>query len=197
MIEPVAAKRADTGREDGISEVAIGVGVAITLAMAGTAGVIHSFGSDSGERSITGPWPSLAFTAVIAAPAVVAVIGTMSRPWVLGGAGVAQVPMMWLSFSPLFFPLLVPAVLFITQGSSMARGPRRSWAQPLAAAASALFLVAAPLCLIVHQDPTSWTMPNGGSGYSSNVTTATESALSFLCVVAAVVAAIVAPPDSD
>src|SRR5262245_56946335 len=102
MIRPVAAKRTDARRDDGGSEIALGVGVAITLAMAGTAGLIHFFGSDSGERSVTGPWPSLAFSLVIAAPAVVAVIGTISRPWVLGAAGVAQVPMMWLSFSPLF-----------------------------------------------------------------------------------------------
>ena len=197
MITLVAAKRAEPMPDDGVSEGALAVGVAVTLLMAAVAGIVHYAGSEPGERSVTGPWSALAFTVAIAAPAVVAVIGSLGRPWVLGAAGVAQLPMLWLSFSPLFFPLLVPALIFLTQGSSMARGLRRSRWQPVAATVTALFILAAPLCLIVHQDPASWSTPTGGSGSTSNVITATESALAFLCVVAAVVTALVAPPDSD
>jgi hypothetical protein len=173
------------------------VGVVITMAMAGVAGVVFELGTEPGERSVAGPWGSLAFTAVIAAPAVVAVIGFQKRPWVLGAAGVVQIPMAFLSFSFLFVPLWIPAVLFITQATLAPPSTNRSRWQPIAAAASLLFLFAAPWCLIVHQDPASWTMPNGGSGYSSNIITAAESALACVCIAAAIVAAVLAPPDSD
>ena len=185
--------RADV--DDGPSVVAVGVGVAITVAMAGLAGLVFLAGSDSGEQAVTGPWGAIAFTVVIAGPAVVAVAGFDRRPWVLGAAGVALFPRMLLSFSPLFFPLAIPGVIFIVQavgGSS--REPRSPW-QATAAVISLGLLIAAPLCLLVHQDPTSWSTPSG-SGYASDVITATESMLACLCVAAAVVAAWLAPPDS-
>src|SRR5262245_44429678 len=125
------AERGNVATDDGISSGALAVGVAITLVMAGAAGLIHYAGAGPGERSVTGPWGSIAFTVVIAAPAFVAMIGSLSRPWVLGAAGFVQFPMLLLSFSPLFFPLLAPAAIFITQGSSMRRGPRESRWQPV------------------------------------------------------------------
>ena len=78
----------------------------------------------------------------------------------------------------------------------MRRGALRSPWQPVAAATSARFLVAAALCLIVHQDPANWTTATE-NGSSSNVLTATESALAFLCVVGATISGILAPPDRD
>jgi hypothetical protein len=192
----MAAKRADPVRDDGVSETAIAVGLVITLLMAAAAGLLFEAGSESGERSVAGPWGGIAFTLVIAAPAVVAVIGSLSRPWALGAAGVALLPRMWLSFSFLFFPLVVPGVIFIVQGASMPRGRHRSRWQPVAAVVSWFLLLAAPLCLIVHQDPRSWSTSTS-NGSTSDIITATESALAFLCVVGAVVAALLAPPDSD
>jgi hypothetical protein len=182
--------------EDGQSVVAVIVGVAITMAMAGVAGLVYDMGSDAGERSVAGPWGSLAFTAVIAAPAVVAVIGFQARPWVLGAAGVVQIPMVLLSFSFLFIPLWIPAVIFITQATLAPPTARRSPWQPLAAAAGALFLVASPLCLFVHQDPVSWSTANG-SGSSSDVVTATEAALALACIAAAALVALAAPRDGS
>jgi len=181
--------------DEGPNVVAVGVGVAITVAMAGIAGLIFLAGSDPGEQSVTGPWGSIAFTVVIAGPAVVAVAGSDRRPWVLGGAGVALFPRMLLSFSPLFFPLAIPGVIFLVQAAGASSRARRSPWQATAAAISVCFLIAAPLCLLVHQDPITWSTATG-SGSASDSITATESALACLCVVAAVVAAWLAPPDS-
>ena len=114
----------------------------------------------------------------------------------LGAAGAAQIPMLFLSFSPLFFPLLVPAAIFISQAASMARGRRRSHWQLVAAAVSALGLFAAMACLVVHQDPVTWTTATE-SGSSSDVITATESVLAFAGIAVAIVAALVAPCDES
>jgi hypothetical protein len=103
---------------------------------------------------------------------------------------------MLLSFSPLFFPLAVPGLIFVVQGADLASGRHRSHWQAVAAGVSLLLLIAAPLCLLVHQDPVSWSTPTG-SGSSSDSITTTESLLAFLCVVAAVAAALLGPPDSD
>jgi hypothetical protein len=195
MISAMAAKQADPVPDTGVSETALAVGVVITLLLAAVAGLLFEAGADPGERSVTGPWGSLAFTVVIAGPAVVAVIGYYGRPWILGAAGAALFPRMWLSFSFLFFPLVVPGVIFIIQAASMRRGAHRSRWQPVAAAVSWFLLLAAPLCLLVHQDPRTWSATGGGS--TSDIVTATESALAILCVVAAVVVALLAPPDSD
>jgi hypothetical protein len=132
---------------------------------------------------------------VIAGPAVVAVVGYDRRPWILGAAGVALFPRMLLSFSPLFFPLAIPGVIFIVQAAGVSSREHRSPWQATAAAISLCFLIAAPLCLLVHQDPITWSTATG-SGSASDSITATESALACLCVVVAVVAAWLSPPDS-
>ena len=94
--------------------------------MAVTGGLIHHYGTYRPERAATGDWGSVVFPLIVATPAVLALLGLQHRPWLLATAGLLLLPMCFLSFSFLFFPLLIPAILFLTDAITRPRNePRR------------------------------------------------------------------------
>ncbi len=178
--------------EYGHRRIVIGVGIVTTFAMLG--GLIRIADTSSPERSAAGEWGTLALFLVILAPAALAIIGMDERPWLLVAAGVLLVPMCFLSFSFLFFPLVVPAVLFLTDAIVRPRRTPHPLAQCGGALLSALFVIAAVLSLFAHQDPVSWSTATQ-SGSTSDVITVQEALTSIAFLVAAVAVAALTPRD--
>jgi hypothetical protein len=170
------------------------VGVGIVLAMAVVGGIVRTAGTSAPERHVAGDWGTAAFVLVVATPAVLALVGLRRRPWLLAAAGVVLVPLCFLSFSFLFFPLLVPAALFLGDAVSRPRSEPRSIAQCIGAVLSVLFVVAAVLSLFAHNDAVSWSTATS-SGYASDVITAREAITSFGFLAAAIAIASLTPPD--
>jgi hypothetical protein len=184
--------RIATVREVGRRAVLTGVVINLTMAVLG--GLILFAGSDEPERAAEGPWPALAIACLIATPALFALLGLRGRPWLLTVAGFLLFPMCFLSFSFLFFPLLVPAIIFITVAIVRPRArPRRS-AQCFVAVLSLVFVVAALVSLLAHEDPVEWHTATE-SGSTSDVITMQEALTSLGFFVAAVTVAALAPRD--
>jgi hypothetical protein len=180
------------GREVGYGRLVVGVGIVLTLALVG--GLVRTAGTSGPERSVAGDWGSLALALVILAPAVLALVGMQQRPWLLVVAGLLLLPMCFLSFSFLFFPLVVPAVLFLSDAIVRPRRDPRHLAQCGGALLSGLFVIAAGLSLFAHQDPVSWTTATQ-SGTTSDVITMSEALTAIGFLVAAVAVAALTPRD--
>ena len=101
-------------------------------------------------------------------------------------AGVALIPMSVLSF--VLLPLLIPAVLLIVRSTRERLDPR-DVAMP---AILALVLVGALAILVFHQDPVTWTSPEGGGG-SSDIVTMLEAATAISATAAVVLLAAFRP----
>jgi hypothetical protein len=170
------------------------VGVVIVVTMALIGGLVRTAGTTAAERDVAGDAGTLAFVAVIATPAILAVVGLRRRPWVLVAAGVLLLPLCFLSFSFLFFPLLVPAVLFLADAATRPRAEPRSFVQCLGALLSGLFVVAAVLSLFAHPDPVSWHTATS-SGYASDVVTTREAVTALGFLSAAIAIAALTPAD--
>jgi hypothetical protein len=176
----------------GRSRVLVGVVIVVVMALVG--GLVRTAGASVPERDFTGDWGTVAFVFVIATPAILALVGTQRRPWVLVAAGVVLVPLCFLSFSFLFFPLIVPAVLFRVDATTRPRAEPRSFVQCLGAVLSVLFVVAAVLSLFAHADPVTWHTATS-SGSASDVITTREAVTSLAFLAAAVAVASLTPPD--
>ena len=104
--------------------------------------------------------------------------------------------MCFLSFSFLFFPLVVPAILFLTDAITRPRSEPRPRAQCPAAFLSAGFVIAAILSLWAHQDPVTWHTATQSGGVS-DVITMQEALTSIGFLVAAIAVAALAPRDGQ
>ena len=103
--------------------------------------------------------------------------------------------MCFLSFSFLFFPLVVPAVLFLSDAIVRPwRDPQRHLVQCGGALLSGLFVIAAVVSLFAHQDPVSWSTATQ-SGTTSDVITMSEALTVIGFLVAAVAVAALTPRD--
>jgi hypothetical protein len=180
------------GRDVGDGRLVVGVAIVLTLALMG--GLVRTAGTSGPERSVAGDWGTLALVLVIVAPAVLALIGMQQRPWLLVAAGLLLLPMCFLSFSFLFFPLVVPAVLFLSDAIVRPRRDPHPLGQCLGAILSAVFVVAAVLSLFAHQDPVSWSTATQ-SGSISDVITVQEALTSIGFLVAAIAVAALTPAD--
>jgi cytochrome bd-type quinol oxidase subunit 2 len=188
----VADRRVAPARDPGRGAVLGGVAIVVTMAVLG--GLIIAAGSDEPEHAAAGAWPALAIACLIATPGVFALLGLRGRPWLLTAAGFVLFPMCFLSFSVLFLPLVVPAVIFLTVAIVRPRKRPRPWAQCLAAVLSLVFVVAALVSLFAHEDPVEWHTATE-SGSASDVITMQEALTSLGFVVAAITVAALAPRD--
>jgi hypothetical protein len=172
------------------------VGIVIVLAMAVIGGLVRYFGTYPPERAASGDWGSLAFPLILAVPAVLAFLGLQHRPWLLVTTGLLLLPMCFLSFSFLFFPLLIPAILFMHDAITRPRSAPRPRVQCAAALLSAGLVIAAILSLWAHQDPVTWHTATQ-SGSVSDVITMQETLTSIGFLIAAVAVAALAPHDGQ
>ena len=113
-------------------------------------------------------------------------------------AGLLLFPMCFLSFSFLFFPLVVPAILFVSVALMRPRPRPRSWVQCLVALLSVVFAIAALLSLVAHHDPVEQYDSSGSSVTSTDdVITVPEALTSLGFFVAAMSVATLAPRDGQ
>ena len=125
-------------------------------------------------------------------------MGLLERPWLLAVAGLLLFPMCLLSFSFLFFPLLVPAILFLSVALAQPRPRPRSWVQCLVALLSVVFAVAALLSLFAHHDPVAQYASSGTSVTTTDdVITVPDALTSLGFFVAAMSVAALAPRDGQ
>jgi hypothetical protein len=165
----------------------------LVLALAAATGVVVWFGASAAERAETGVLAPVAFASVIATPAVLALMGGAERPWLLVCAGLALLPMVPLSFSFMFAPLLVPAGVFFGVAVARPRLPVHGRAQPIAAALSLVFVVAAIANLVGGGEER--TVTTATASWSGQIMTARASLTTIAFVVAAVAIGALAPRD--
>jgi len=87
-------------------------------------------------------------------------------------AGAALIPMSVLSI--VLMPLIIPAVLLIVR-STRERFEPQDLAMPAVLASG---LVVALAIVVFHQDPATWSTPDGGGG-SSNIVTSLEATIAI------------------
>jgi hypothetical protein len=120
-----------------------------------------------------------AFAAAIGGPALVALLVAKRCPVLLIACGIALLPRIPLSFSPIFFPLLWPATALVWAGSQEPRCTRHGAMRHAVGGSLLWLLFLLPLiALFVTQDPRSYTF-DGGSGSTSDVIAVHESLLSL------------------
>lgn len=103
--------------------------------------------------SLDGDWlRGLGLITILMIPVVLAVVG-LRRPGTLLVAGIVSLPMCFMSFSFLLFPMLIPAVLYFTayERAKVTYTPKLP--APLVAALTLCLLVLAFFALFMHEDP--------------------------------------------
>jgi hypothetical protein len=87
-------------------------GAALDLVIAVGLGVLRTTLGSTGENHAEGWLPTIALSAAVAAPGVLALVGVvLHRPVLYGAAGVACAPLVIVSIAA--FPLVVPCVLLV------------------------------------------------------------------------------------
>lgn len=152
-------------------------GVALTL--------IHNFGGSDGDPE--GWFSALGFAAPFIGAGLIALVGTLrGRPNLMFVTGVALIPMSVLSV--VLLPLVVPAVLLIVHSTPKRLDPRDLIAPSILASV----LIVGLAIVVFHQDPATWSTPEG-SGSSSNIITTLEATVVVSATVAVVLIAAFAP----
>lgn len=161
--------------------IVITAGAEVTAAAA--LGVVRFVGGSPAETGIEGAAGALALAAVLAAPGVLALLGSVGRrPGLLVAAGIALAPLSFLAFSGVTLPLLIPAMALTVAGARRLTPDARACA-PLWVTGWAVLAVlgAAVVALFAHQDPRSWSTATS-EGSTSDVITLGESLLSLWLV---------------
>ena len=144
---------------------------------------LHFFAGTPGDPE--GWFACVGFAALFIGAGLLALLGTYrERPALLLAAGLAALLMSLVSI--VLIPLAIPALLLVTRALNE-QIERRDLA---AAALLAIVLVSAFAFLVFHQDPVTWSTPEGTGG-SSNIVTSFEAALSISATAAVVVVAFV------
>ncbi len=146
---------------------------------------VHYYAGSPGDPE--GWFAALGFAAPFIGVGALALAGTLRRrPALAFAAGVALVPMSVLSI--VLIPLLIPAALLIVRAA--VEGFRAQDLLVPGLLASGLVVVLA--ILVFHQDPVSWSTPEG-SGGASNIVTTTEATIAIVSTVAAAFIAVLSP----
>ncbi len=121
----------------------------------------------------------LAFGVLLTMPGILAMLGRR-RPALYLAAGVLGIPLMFVSFSGVAFPLLVPAVMSLTAYAKRSGDSVPRLAAPVIAMLAFVLGIASFFVLFVHEDPECRVIENGIT-CSSDVVTSLE-ALASLAV---------------
>jgi hypothetical protein len=131
---------------------------------------------------------SLAFQAIVLAPALLALASARRRAILLLPAATVLLPVSILSFAGVLLPVLIPAVLLLVALATRWDGLPCGVVRGLSAVTVVVWLLgAAVAALIVHQDPRDYTSPDGrSSAGTTNVITVTEASISIGLVALAI-----------
>jgi hypothetical protein len=130
---------------------------------------------------------SAALGALVAAPGALALLGLRDRAGLWLPAGLAALPLAFLSFAGLTLPLLPSAVVFVVAwvrhpGSHAGSVVHLGAVAPLVV----ILLFGAAVALFMSDDPASWTTATGG-GSTSDIITNREALLSLACTMLALI----------
>ncbi len=140
--------------------------------------VVHFYGGSAGSPE--GWFAAAGFAAPIVGAGALCLVGDrMARPLLCVAAGIGLAIMSVVSI--VMFPLLIAATIMFAEARNVT-GKQETPVVPFVLAAA---LVSVFGFLIFHQDPATWSTPDGGGG-SSNIVTNVEASVS-LGVVAIVV----------
>ena len=143
---------------------------------------VHNFGGSDGDPE--GWFSAIGFGAPVVGAGALALVGAYFKEPALCGAGGVALGIISV-VSIIMIPLLVPAGFMIaSMRTTSDRLPALAVPTILAVA-----LIAAFGYLVFHQDPASWTTADG-SGFSSNIVTGTEAAISVIVSAAVVLGSI-------
>lgn len=149
---------------------------------AGSALVVARFmGTPPPGRGAEAAVGAVAFGAVVAAPGVLMMLSVRhGEPALLLAAGLALIPLSFISFALVTLPLLIPAFV---SWRAWARH-RHDGAGPLSAhvalaVATLGFLCTAFLALLIHQDPREWTGTTIEDGIRVSVGYATSDVITY------------------
>ena len=164
----------------------VDIAAAVAVVLGGVALVfVHYYGGSAGDPE--GWFAALGFAAPFIGAGLVALAGTLrSRPALMLAAGAALIPMSVLSI--VLMPLILPAVVLIVR-SIQERFEPQDLAMP---AVLAFGLVVVLAIVVFHQDPVTWSTPDGG-GSSSDIVTSLEAAIAISVTAAAVLIAFFRP----
>jgi hypothetical protein len=131
---------------------------------------------------------SLAFQAVILAPALLALASARRRAILLAPAAIVLLPVSMLSFAGVLLPVLIPAVLLMVALATRWDGLPCGVVRGISAVTVVVwFLGAAVAALIVHSDPRDHTSADGrSSAATTNVITVVEASISIGLVALAI-----------
>lgn len=154
---------------------AIAVAGAAVVVLGAALGVIAEVGASPAD-------PSLGFIALaglVAAPGVLALFGLHHRAALWLPAGLAAVPLAFLSFAGLTLPLLPAAVVFLLAWVRHPHPHGGSLVHPgIVTPVVVSLLLMAVAALFLSDDPAAWTTPTGG-GETSDIITNREALLSL------------------
>lgn len=152
------------------------------LALAVGLGILRLANSTAGQRHAEGLLPTLALGLVVAAPGLVALMGTaVARPVLFGAAGIACMPLAVISVAAI--PIWLPAIGFLAAFAVASRTNLWRWADGLVVAGFVVLLVIALGMDISYTGQYSYTSTSGGGG-SGDYTLAGWAAWSMVVVVA-------------
>ncbi|HEY6531400.1 MAG TPA: hypothetical protein VIY72_03795 [Acidimicrobiales bacterium] len=131
---------------------------------------------------------SLAFQAIVLAPALLALASTRRRAILLLPAAAVLTPVSMLSFAGVLLPVLIPAVLLLVALATRWDGLPCGVPRGLSAVTVVVWLLgAAVAAMLVHDDPRDYASPDGrSSAGTSDVITVAEASISMGLVALAI-----------
>lgn len=141
---------------------------------------VHYYGGSCGDPE--GWFSALGFAAPFLGLGTLALVGTLQqRPALVLAAGYVLMPMALVSF--VLIPLLIPAIVLTVRSSAQ----QFRMGDLVLPGLLALCLLAVFGVLVLHQDPVTWSTPDGG-GSSGNIVTTTEATTAIATSVTVVIA---------
>ena len=132
------------------------VGIAISLIFAVGVGVLRSVNADPVERTaeIAG---TIAFAAVFATPAFLAMLGLRGRPSLLFAAGALDLVLAFVTLLSLIgLVLVVPAVMFFVAAGRKRDATAGRWRSIASVLVAVVLGTAGLFALFAHEDPVCW-----------------------------------------
>lgn len=151
---------------------------AITGGLVVVVGMVTGIVATAGREPVDPLLGSLALGAVVAGPGLVALLGLRQRAALWLPAGIAAMPLAFLSFAGVTLPLF-PAGIVLVATWARSEPPTAKPAKAIVTTATVVvLLIAAAVALFISDDPASWTTPTE-SGETSDIVTNGEAMLSL------------------
>jgi hypothetical protein len=152
---------------------------AITGGLVVVVGVVTGIVATAGREPVDPLLGTVALGAVVAGPGLVALLGLRRRAALWLPAGIAAMPLAFLSFAGVTLPLFPAGIVLVATWARRPEQPTAKPAKAIVTTATVVFLLlVAAAALFISEDPASWTTPTE-SGATSDIVTNREAMLSL------------------